>query len=325
LTNLLITGGAGFIGSHFIDLCIATSPAKVSKIVVIDSLTYSGRLHNLKEHISSGAIQFVHGDITDTGLLHKLVKNERLDSIINFAAESHVDRSIESGLPFVQTNTLGTVALLEAFRTFCTGVFLQISTDEVYGSIHSGSWDEDEPLKPNSPYAASKASADLLVLAYKKTFGIDARITRCSNNYGPRQFPEKIIPLFVTNILLGKKVPLYGNGKNVREWINVADHCRAILAVFQKGRFGEVYNVGSGQEITNLELTRMILKHMRTAENQIDYVEDRLGHDVRYSLNSLKFLKEFGEFEFQPLENGLVDTIKWYVEHPNWWREISEK
>lgn len=325
MTNILITGGAGFIGSHFIDLCIANNPAKISKIVVLDSLTYSGRLENLQAHISSKAIRFVHGDITDSHLVGKLIKDESINSIINFAAESHVDRSIDSGLPFVKTNVLGVAVLLEAFKENCSGVFLQVSTDEVYGSIDSGSWDEDEPLRPNSPYAASKASADLLVLAYKKTFGIDARITRCSNNYGPRQFPEKLIPLFVTNIILGKKVPLYGDGKNIREWIHVLDHCRAILSVYLNGRFGEVYNIGSGAEITNLELTGMILEHLRVAGNQIEYVKDRKGHDHRYSLNSSKFNREFGDLKFQRLDTGLRDTIDWYVENENWWREIVSR
>lgn len=325
MTNILITGGAGFIGSHFVDLCIAKNSTKISKIVVLDSLTYSGRLENLQAHISSKAIRFVHGDITDSNLVNRLIKDEGIDSIINFAAESHVDKSIDSGIPFVRTNVLGLAVLLEAFKENCSGVFLQVSTDEVYGSIDSGSWGEDEPLRPNSPYAASKASADLLVLAYKKTFGIDARITRCSNNYGPRQFPEKLIPLFVTNIVLGKKVPLYGDGKNIREWIHVMDHCRAILTVYQDGRFGEVYNIGSGVETTNLELTRMIFEYLKVAENQIEYVKDRKGHDYRYSLDSTKFNGEFGDIKFQPLDTGLRDTIDWYVENENWWREIVIK
>jgi len=325
LSNLLITGGAGFIGSHFVDLCVATNSSKITKIIVLDSLNYSGRLQNLQGHISSSAIRFVRGDIIDKHLLEKLVEEERIDSIINFAAESHVDRSIQSGIPFVQSNILGVAVLLEAFKTYCSGVFLQISTDEVYGSINSGSWDEEEPLKPNSPYAASKASADLLVLAYQKTFGIDARITRCSNNYGPRQFPEKLIPLFVTNIILGKKVPLYGDGQNVREWIHVLDHCRAILSVYKDGKCGEVYNVGSGVEVSNLELTRMILENMNIAEDQIEYVEDRKGHDLRYSLDSTKFSREFASNEFQSLEDGLRRTIDWYVENQSWWREVSNK
>ena len=314
-----MTGGAGFIGSHFIDLCVKTNSPNISKIVVLDNLGYSGRIDNLRNHLASNSIQFVEGDISDDSKVSALIKVEKIDSIINFAAESHVDRSIVSGLPFVKSNVLGVAVLLEAFKKYCSGVFLQISTDEVYGSINFGSWNEEEPLKPNSPYAASKGSADMLVMAYKRTFEIDTRITRCSNNYGPRQFPEKLIPLFITNILSGKKVPVYGDGSNVREWIHVEDHCRSILTVYEKGRFGEVYNIGSGAELSNLDLTRMILEQLNVPESQIEYVRDRRGHDFRYSLDSSKFLREFGEMNFTSLEDGLRETIDWYKENKAWW------
>ena len=317
----LVTGGAGFIGSNFVRRVLDGSLAGFSSLTVLDKLTYAGSLTNFDSR-EQGAFEFVHGDICDQELATTLAK--RHDVIINFAAESHVDRSIVGSRDFVVTNTLGTQTLLDAARQVGLKTFIQVSTDEVYGSISEGSWPEIDPLLPNSPYAASKASADLLARSYFITHGLDIRITRCSNNYGRNQFPEKVIPLFVTNLIDELKVPIYGNGANRRDWLHVDDHCRGIHAVLFKGRPGEIYNIGGGTELTNMQLTQQILKLMGKDESSIEYVSDRLGHDIRYSVDIAKISSELG---YQPLvnwESGLASTVDWYRENESWWRPLKK-
>jgi dTDP-glucose 4,6-dehydratase len=314
--RLLVTGGAGFIGSNYIRMVVNGELKGISKIIVLDKLTYSGNKQNLID-LDSSSFEFIQGDICDTDLASKLSK--QVDAIVNFAAESHVDRSIDSSRQFIQTNVLGAHTLLESARKSNVGIFLQVSTDEVYGSITEGSWDENFPLQPNSPYAASKASADLISQAYHRTYGMDVRITRCSNNYGPYQYPEKVIPLFITNLMQDKKVPLYGQGLNVRDWLHVTDHCRGIHLVLTKGRPGDVFNIGGGRELSNLELTRVILQAMGASEEKIEIVADRLGHDFRYSLNIGKIEKELGYKPEVRFEEGINQTIEWYKVHKKWW------
>ena len=314
--RLLVTGGAGFIGSNYIRMLVNGELKGISKIIVLDKLTYSGNKQNLID-LDSSSYEFVQGDICDTDLVLKLSK--QVDAIVNFAAESHVDRSIDSSREFIQTNVLGTHTLLESARKSNLSTFLQISTDEVYGSILEGSWDEDFPLQPNSPYAASKASADLISQAYHRTYGMDVRITRCSNNYGPYQYPEKVIPLFITNLIQDKKVPLYGQGLNVRDWLHVTDHCRGIHLVLTKGKPGDVFNIGGGRELSNLELTRVILREMGASEERIEEVVDRLGHDFRYSLNIEKITNQLGYKPEVDFEEGISQTIEWYKSSKKWW------
>jgi dTDP-glucose 4,6-dehydratase len=285
---------------------------------VLDKLTYAGTLDNLSQEIDNPNLEFIQGDICDSNLVEKLSFN--CDRVINFAAESHVDRSIVSAEEFVRTNVLGTQVILEAIRKKPSIKFIQVSTDEVYGSIESGSWDENFPLKPNSPYAASKASADLITLAYQKTYSLDLMISRCCNNYGPNQFPEKIIPLFITNLIQGKKIPVYGDGLNVREWIHVDDHCRGLELIFENGKSGEVYNLGSDAELTNLALTNELLQYFGFGVDMINYVADRLGHDRRYSLNFNKALKDLSYKPEISFQTGLSETIGWYKENTNWWK-----
>ena len=314
--RLLVTGGAGFIGSNYIRMLVNGELKGISKIIVLDKLTYSGNKQNLID-LDSSSYEFVQGDICDTDLVLKLSK--QVDAIVNFAAESHVDRSIDSSREFIQTNVLGTHTLLESARKSNLSTFLQISTDEIYGSILEGSWDEDFPLQPNSPYAASKASADLISQAYHRTYGMDVRITRCSNNYGPYQYPEKVIPLFITNLIQDKKVPLYGQGLNVRDWLHVTDHCRGIHLVLTKGKPGDVFNIGGGRELSNLELTRVILEAMAASEERIEEVVDRLGHDFRYSLNIEKITNQLGYKPEVDFEEGISQTIEWYKSSKKWW------
>ena len=319
--KILVTGGAGFIGSNYVRRVIDGTLNGISSITVLDKLTYAGTLSNLAE-LSENSFEFIEGDICDQELTKRLAL--RHDVIINFAAESHVDRSISGSRDFITTNVLGTQTLLEAARKGEVQSFIQISTDEVYGSISKGSWPETDPLLPNSPYAASKASADLIARSYFQTYGLDVRITRCSNNFGRNQFPEKLIPLFVTNLIEGIKVPIYGDGSNVRDWLHVDDHCRGIHAVLTKGRAGNVYNIGGGTELTNLELTHQILQFMGKDESWIKYVTDRLGHDIRYSVDISKIVNELG---FQPLvswKDGLAETINWYRENESWWRPLRK-
>jgi dTDP-glucose 4,6-dehydratase len=316
--RILITGGAGFIGSHYARMLAAGTLTGASEIIVLDKLTYSGSRANLEE-IGNSNFQFILGDICDESLVDTATKN--IDAIVNFAAESHVDRSIDSSKNFFVTNLLGTHTLLDAAKRNEVTTFIQISTDEVYGSIKSGSWDEEQPLMPNSPYAASKASADLLARSFHQTYGMDIRITRCSNNYGPNQFPEKVIPLFITNLLIKKKIPLYGDGSNIRDWLHVSDHCRGINLVLQKGKPGEIYNIGGGQEISNLELTRFILNAMKVEENAIERTKDRLGHDFRYSVNFEKISKELGYKPEISFEQGINETIEWYKANKKGWKQ----
>ena len=317
--RLLVTGGAGFIGSNYIRMLVNGELKGISKIIVLDKLTYSGNKQNLID-LDSSLYEFIQGDICDTGLVSKL--SRQVDAIVNFAAESHVDRSIDSSTEFVQTNVSGTHTLLESARKNNLSTFLQISTDEVYGSILEGSWDEDFPLQPNSPYAASKASADLISQAYHRTYGMDVRITRCSNNYGPYQYPEKVIPLFITNLIKGKKVPLYGQGSNIRDWLHVTDHCRGIHLVLTKGKPGDVFNIGGGRELSNIELTRIILKAIGASEESIERVADRLGHDFRYSLSIEKITKQIGYKPVVDFESGISQTIEWYKSNQEWWKPL---
>jgi len=319
--RLLVTGGAGFIGSNYVRMLVNGELKGISKLIVLDKLTYSGNKQNLND-LDSSSFEFIQGDICDSELVSNLSK--QVDAIVNFAAESHVDRSIDSSREFFQTNVLGVHTLLESARKSDVENFLQVSTDEVYGSITEGSWDENFPLKPNSPYAASKASADLISQAYHRTYGMDVRITRCSNNYGPYQYPEKVIPLFITNLIQDKKVPLYGQGLNVRDWLHVTDHCRGIHLVLTKGRPGDVFNIGGGRELSNLELTRVILQEMGASEEKIEKVADRLGHDFRYSLNIGKIEKELGYKPEVRFEEGISQTIEWYKSHKKWWGPLVE-
>jgi dTDP-glucose 4,6-dehydratase len=318
--KVLVTGGAGFIGSNFVRLALSNSDTSIQAITVLDKLTYAGTLTNLAG-LPKDAFEFIQGDICDQSLVSELGK--RHDVIINFAAESHVDRSINSARDFMTTNIVGAQTLLETLRFGTVQTMIQVSTDEVYGSIENGSWDENFPLSPNSPYAASKASADLIARSYSKTYGVDLRITRCSNNYGPNQFPEKVIPLFITNLIDNKKIPLYGNGQNCREWLHVEDHCRAILKVLTNGKSGEIYNIGGGTELSNKDLTMKILNLMNKDESCIEYVEDRPGHDFRYAVNSRKILDQLSFTPKIDFENGIANTVDWYLNNENWWRPLK--
>jgi dTDP-glucose 4,6-dehydratase len=325
--NLMITGGAGFIGSRFAELLVSKEiPNQFSSITVVDKLTYSGNLSNLDSIISTPRFYFHKVDICNQGEVEGVINERSIDLIVNFAAESHVDRSIESSYEFLQTNVMGTQNLLDLAKKHGVKRFLQISTDEVYGSILEGSWEEDEPLKPNSPYSASKAGADLLALAYGKTYGMNVGVTRCCNNYGLRQFPEKIIPLFVSNLIDGKQLPIYGDGNQVREWIHVDDHCRAVFAALQNGKPGQVYNIAGTQEYRNIELARKIISHFGKSEDEVfEFVADRKGHDRRYSLTGNKMR---AELRFEPqidFESGLRETIEWYVANESWWRPLLTK
>ena len=320
--RILVAGGAGFIGSNFVRRVLDGTLGGISTLTVLDKLTYAGTLSNFTG-VQAEAFEFIHGDICDSELTSKLAKQN--DAIINFAAESHVDRSIASSRDFVVTNVLGTQTLLDAARGSECRTFIQVSTDEVYGSIQEGSWPETDPLLPNSPYAASKASADLIAGSYFKTHGLDVRITRCSNNYGPNQYPEKVIPLFVTNLIDGLKVPIYGRGSNVRDWLHVDDHCRGIYAVLTKGRAGQTYNIGGGRELTNLEITDLILQAMGADETSIEYVEDRKGHDLRYSVDWSKSKNELGYEPQVTFEHGLAQTIQWYKENESWWKPLKAR
>ena len=319
--KILVTGGAGFIGSNFVRMALTDRLAvkDIEKLTVLDALTYAGDEENLALVANDSRYKFIKGDIRDESLVDDLMQNH--DYVVHFAAESHVDRSIEGGSELVSTNVMGTQVLLDAARRNQIKRFVHISTDEVYGSIEKGAWPEDHPLLPNSPYSASKAGSDLLVRAYHRTHKLDTIITRCSNNYGHYQFPEKVIPLFVTNILEGKKVPLYGQGLNVRDWLHVDDHCRGIALALVKGRAGEIYNIGGGTELTNLELTYKILEVMGVGEEVIEKVEDRKGHDLRYSVDITKISSELG---YQPevnFDEGLKATAQWYKENQTWWKK----
>jgi dTDP-glucose 4,6-dehydratase len=319
--KLLVTGGAGFIGSNFVMYMLKNYPEYA--IVNLDALTYAGNLENLKDIESNTNYRFVKGSITDYDLVDSLVK-EGLEGIINFAAESHVDRSIEDPAIFVETNIKGTQILLEAAKKYAVKRFLQVSTDEVYGSLGAtGYFSETTPLAPNSPYSASKTGADLLVRAYHETFGMDTVITRCSNNYGPYQFPEKLIPLIISNALENKSLPVYGDGMNIRDWLHVEDHCSAIALGFFKGKSGEVYNVGGNNERTNIFIVKTILGLLNKPESLITYVKDRLGHDRRYAIDSTKIQNELGWKPKYTFETGIKETVEWYLNNQEWWAKIK--
>jgi dTDP-glucose 4,6-dehydratase len=319
-----VTGGAGFIGSNFVRMAADMKFDGISAVTVLDKLTYAGVRENLSSILNKPGFDFVLGDICDPKIIKSLVADA--DAIINFAAESHVDRSISGAEDFVQTNIVGVQVLLDAIKASGRKIrFFQVSTDEVYGSIESGSWTEEWPLQPNSPYSASKASGELLARSYSRTHGMDVVITRCSNNYGAHHYPEKLIPLFITNLLEGKKVQVYGSGKNVRDWLHVDDHCRGIYQVLMNGRSGEIYNIGGGRELTNLEITSLILEEMGADDSAIEYVEDRKGHDLRYSVDWTKINNELGYEPQVKFQDGLRDTIKWYRDNEAWWKPLKNR
>ncbi|MFC4058777.1 dTDP-glucose 4,6-dehydratase [Planomonospora corallina] len=311
-SRVLVTGGAGFIGSAYARLLAADGVA----VTVLDKLTYAGNRANLE----GVAHTFVHGDVCDPELLARVVPGH--DAVVNFAAESHVDRSIAGAAEFVRSNVLGVQTLMQACLEAGTPRVVQVSTDEVYGSIETGSWDESAPLRPRSPYAASKAGGDMIALSYAVTHGLPVCVTRCGNNYGPRQFPEKIIPLFVTNLLQGRKVPLYGDGGNVRDWIHVDDHCAAIRLVAGAGEPGEVYHVAGTAELTNLRLTERILAACGAGWDMVEHVEDRKGHDRRYLLDDTR-LRRMGYAPAVDFDTGLHETVRWYTDNPGWWKALT--
>ena len=323
--KLVVTGGAGFIGSNFVRMALRGElpTITVSSLTVIDSLTYSGTLTNLESVAADPRYRFEHADIRDTEALNRILPGH--DAIVHFAAESHVDRSVVDASIFVETNVLGTQRLLDAALAHNIPRFVHVSTDEVYGSIDEGEWDEDEPLLPNSPYAASKAGSDLIVRSYHRTHGMNVSITRCSNNYGPHHFPEKVIPLFVTNLIDGKPVPLYGDGHNRRDWLHVDDHCRGIALVLTDGKAGEIYNIGGGTELTNRELTTMLLEATGRDESFVTYVEDRKGHDRRYCVSIDKISRELGYTPQVPFSEGLADVVQWYRDNRAWWEPLKDR
>ena len=322
MTTILVTGGAGFIGSCFVRHMLNTHPDY--KIINLDALTYCGNLENLDDVKDNPNYTFVHGNICDKKLVPQLV--EQVDAIVNFAAESHVDNSIKHPEIFVETNVQGTLNLLQSAKEFKTEKYLQVSTDEVYGTLgKTGYFMETTPLAPNSPYSASKASADMLVRAYHETYGMPTLNTRCSNNYGPYQYPEKLIPFFISQLLKGEKVPVYGDGLNVRDWLYVYDHCSAIDTVLHKGKIGEVYNIGGHNEKTNMEITHLILEAMGKDESSIKYVEDRLGHDKRYAICNDKIQSELGWEPSLTFEEGIKITIEWYLNNQEWMKKIAAK
>jgi len=330
LKNCLITGGAGFIGTNFVKYMLAEHSDEFN-LIVLDKLTYAGNLANLKDELDN--IEFIKGDICNKELVEYIFTEFDIDYVVNFAAESHVDRSIENPQIFLETNILGTQNLMDVAKKFWEedenkyrdGVkFLQVSTDEVYGSLgETGYFTEETPLAPNSPYSASKTSADMMVRAYNETYNFPVNITRCSNNYGPYQFPEKLIPLFSTNAMEDKELPIYGDGKNVRDWLHVKDHCRAIDIVLRKGEIGEVYNIGGNNEKTNLEITEAILNTLNKPKDLIKFVKDRLGHDRRYAIDSSKMKEELNWEPEYTFKEGIAETIQWYIDNEDWWRNIK--
>lgn len=319
--TFLITGGCGFIGSNFVRYMLGRPGS--SMIINFDKLTYAGNLENLDGIEEQANYKFVKGDICNRAEVEKAVTDHHVDVIINFAAESHVDRSITGPSIFIETNVAGTSVLLDVARQYNIKKFLQVSTDEVYGSLGAtGKFSESTPLHPNSPYAASKASADLLVMAYHHTFNLPVLITRCSNNYGPYQFPEKLIPLMIANATDNKPLPVYGDGLNVRDWLYVADHCSAIDAVLQRGKIGEVYNIGGNNEMKNIDIVKLLLRKLGKPESLISFVKDRLGHDRRYAIDQTKIMSELGWKPEVTFEEGISKTVDWYRSHESWWRHI---
>jgi len=320
--RLLVAGGAGFIGSNFIRYLLGVHDDW--RVVNVDKLTYAGNLANLEDLADDPRYRFVRADICDGARIGEIVAETGPDAIVNFAAETHVDRSIDDPSLFLRTNILGTQVLLDAARKAGVARYVQISTDEVYGSLGpTGRFTEDSPLRPNSPYAASKTAADLLARAYFMTYGTPVLVTRCSNNYGPYQFPEKLIPFFVTLLAAGKPVPVYGDGRNVRDWIHVDDHSRAVEAVLLRGRPGEVYNIGGGNERTNLEITKLLLAALGKPETMMKFVPDRPGHDRRYAIDDSRIRTELGTIPQVPFEEGLRETVRWYLENESWWRAVQ--
>jgi dTDP-glucose 4,6-dehydratase len=319
--RVLVTGGAGFIGSNFVKLSLQGVFAKIDDVIVVDSLTYAGNLQNFTDK-ELRQFRFIKGDICDPRLIESVLPS--VDAVINFAAESHVDRSILDSNSFMQTNAMGVLNLLEVLRQYPNVRLLQVSTDEVYGSITEGSWIETDPLLPNSPYSASKASGELLVRSYVRTHNLDCIVTRSSNNYGQFHFPEKLIPLFITNLIEGKKLPVYGTGINVRDWLHVDDHCLGIYLALTKGITGETYNIGGGTELSNMEITQKILKHFSKSLEFVEYVPDRLGHDFRYSVDWQKAKTALDYIPRVSFEDGLQDTVKWYQANPQWWEPLKQ-
>ena len=315
--KILVTGGAGFIGSNYIRMIFKRYPD--IEIINFDKLTYAGNPDNLRD-ISASGYTFIKGDICDPYAVNKAM--EGVDTVVHFAAESHVDRSIDDGSVFVRTNVLGTNTLLNCALQLDIKKFIHVSTDEVYGSIEEGSFVEGDPLEPSSPYSSSKAGSDLLAMSYYITYGLPVSITRCTNNFGPYQYPEKLMPLFITNLMEGKKVPVYGTGLNIRDWIYVDDHCSGIDFVFNKGNSGEIYNIGGGSELTNLEITHRILKMLGKDESSIEFVEDRKGHDLRYSLDCTKLYKMGWKPEYN-FNTALESTVRWYQENRWWWEPLK--
>lgn len=320
----LITGGAGFIGANYLFFLMDKYPQE--RVVCIDKLTYAGNPATLRPLLHSDRFRFVRGDICNRELVYNVFREERPDVVINFAAESHVDRSIETPEIFLQTNILGTQVMMDACRTFGNIRFHQVSTDEVYGDLPLDRPDlfftESTPIRASSPYSASKASADLMVLAYHRTYGLPVTISRCSNNYGPYQFPEKLIPLMISNALADKPLPVYGTGVNVRDWLYVEDHCQAIDAIVQNGRIGEVYNIGGHHEMRNIDIVKLICRELNKPESLITYVTDRKGHDLRYAIDPTKIHEELGWLPQTSFEVGIQKTIRWYLEHRDWWEPI---
>jgi dTDP-glucose 4,6-dehydratase len=318
LLKVVVTGGAGFIGSHFVRDLLSDERNQF-QVVVLDSLTYAGNLRNLQDLEIYENFKFFNGDICDPQLPSWIF--EDVTSIINFAAESHVDRSIASSAEFIRTNIQGTHNLLDVALRFQIPKFLQVSTDEVYGSISTGSWNENFPLQPNSPYASSKASADLLVRSFNKTHGLHTNITRCSNNFGTHQYPEKLIPVIIEKVLAGQSIPIYGDGQNQRDWLHVLDHCRGIKSVMLGGDSGEIYNIGGGTELTNLNLARKIIHIMGASEQLITFVPDRKGHDHRYSVSFEKIRNDLGYEPLESINESLAEVVHWYIQNPNWWNK----
>ena len=322
--NIIVTGGAGFIGSNFIYYMLKKHPS--DRIICVDKLTYAGNLETLESAMEKKNFKFIRADIADRRAVYRIFEQEKPDIVVNFAAESHVDRSIENPEIFLQTNVIGTSVLLDACRKYGIDRYHQVSTDEVYGDLPLDRPDlfftEETNLKTSSPYSASKAGADLLVMAYHRTYKIPTTISRCSNNYGPYHFPEKLIPLMIINALSDKKLPVYGDGKNVRDWLYVEDHCRAIDLILQKGRVGEVYNIGGHNERANIDVVKTILKELGKPEDLIEYVTDRKGHDRRYAIDPTKIHTELGWEPKTKFEDGIKKTVKWYLEHRDWWMGI---
>ena len=319
--KILVTGGAGFIGSNYVNNLVSQE-SNWNEIVILDSLTYAGNLANLKQVLTDKRVKFVKGDIRNSQLVNEVMK--KVNTVVHFAAESHVDRSIENPENFVSTNVLGTLVLLQAAYELKIEKFLHVSTDEVYGSISNGSWTEKSLIAPNSPYSASKASSDLLVLSYWKTYGLPIFISRCSNNYGPFQFPEKFIPLSITNLIDGNGIPIYGDGSNSRDWLHVLDHCDALNCIIEKGVPGEIYNIGGGTELNNLDLAKLLVSLLGKSDSSINFVPDRKGHDFRYSVNYEKIAINCGYKPSRIFQESINDTIEWYRKNESWWRPLKE-